>query len=129
VGAAGPSRTEKEFQQWLTGVAEKHGWMVNHVRPALVKGRWVTNTTLKGWPDLTLIRPPQLLFLELKRDRQAVADAPPEQQQVIAALQQCPGVLAYIVCPDDMPHLARILGTKRANLAPVNALPPPEGKP
>ena len=53
----------------------------------------MTATTLKGWPDLTLIRPPRLVFAEIKGPRTPIT---PQQAQVLDWLGRCDGVEAYL---------------------------------
>lgn len=98
--------TELEYQAWIVREALARGWVQQfHVERSQVKGgRWITNTSTPGVPDLWLLRAAtrQLVVLEVKRERDTT---PPERrlQQAawIAGLQQVPGVDAYIVKPSD----------------------------
>jgi hypothetical protein len=102
--------TEAQFQAWVVEKATQAGWVLQfHVQRAQVKGgRWVTNTSTPGVPDLWLLRPAtgQLVVLELKAQR---GRATPEQQAWVAGLQQVPGVEAFIVRPSDAPELLHLL--------------------
>lgn len=100
---------EAEFQRQVTKIAESFGWLVCHVGRARVGKRWVTPTSVAGFPDLVLVRPPQCVFLELKRKGGRSTD---EQRRWIGALQACAGVEAYIVDPTDADDLWRLLAQR-----------------
>lgn len=94
---AGPM-TEAQFQRAIVDLARDCGWLVQHAQPTRSKnGKWLTSGAA-GFPDLVLLRPPELLFLELKS---ASGDATAKQKQWISRLQRVPGVDAYIVRPAD----------------------------
>lgn len=98
--AAPAKATEREFQAQVVELAGILGWTVNHVRRSIggKKQGWVTATTLKGWPDLTLIRPPRLLFVELKVKPNKVE---PAQQAVLDLLDAVPGVEVAVWYPEQ----------------------------
>jgi hypothetical protein len=101
--------TEAQFQAEVMRVAVEHGWRTMHVGRARVGRKWVTPTSTNGWPDLTLLRPPQLVCLELKRVGGTVR---PGQREWIEALQQVPGVEAYIVGPEDAHEVWHLLASR-----------------
>lgn len=72
------SPNEKEWQELVTGFAKLHGWQVFH--------HLDSRGTEAGWPDLVLIRPPELLIVELKSERGKVTSA---QEATLAALGAC----------------------------------------
>lgn len=93
--------SEDQYQAWIVERATERGWVLQfHVRRAQVKGRWVTNTSSTGVPDLWLLRPTtgQLLVLEVKAQD---GKPSPEQNRWVAGLQRVPGVEAYVVRPSD----------------------------
>ncbi len=96
---------EHVFQRQVVDLARMLGWTVNHVRRSLGgrKQGWVTATTLKGWPDLTLLRPPRVIFAELKSD---VGRVSPEQRELLALIEQCPGVEVRVWRPADLDTIA-----------------------
>ena len=62
----------------------------------------------RGWPDLALVRPPRLVFAELKsRERAGSTDAPGALARRSSA--RCPGVEAYLWRPSDLEHVAEVL--------------------
>lgn len=79
--------TEANFQQQITTLARTLGYRVVHHRAGKSKaGRWSTPTTEIGWPDLTLIRPPRILFAELKGPDTPIR---PGQAEFLAMLRAC----------------------------------------
>jgi len=106
----GKTIREDEFQRLVMVLAERNGWMTCHVRRAIMSdGRMLTATSSPGFPDLTLCRPPQLVFLELKAERGRTS---PEQTRWIRSVQGCDGVEAYIVKPSDWREILGLLTPK-----------------
>jgi hypothetical protein len=86
--------SEAAFQQQITNLAAYYGWRLQyHTHDS--------RGSQRGFPDLVLVRPPEVLFLELKTQAGRVR---PEQQQWIAALTAC-GLEAHIVRPDDFDRI------------------------
>lgn len=88
------AQTEADFQAQIVELArDRLGYRVVHHMPGKTKaGRWTTPTTEIGWPDLTLVRPPRILFVELKGPKTAIR---PGQLEFLALLRDC-GVEAYL---------------------------------
>jgi hypothetical protein len=62
--------TEQELQDAVIDLAKLLGWHVMHQRPGRTASGW--RTTIQGhvgFPDLVLLRPPRLIFAELKTAR------------------------------------------------------------
>jgi hypothetical protein len=92
----GEPMTEAEFQKQVLELADTAGYRVNHCyRGKVAKGAWRTNTTVKGWPDLTFFRPGDFFFAELKVDDGELSG---EQETVIAELRAS-GVDVYVWSP------------------------------
>jgi hypothetical protein len=53
--------TEKDFQETVTSRAEDLGWWWYHVADS--------RRSRPGFPDLVLIKPPKVIFLEVKREK------------------------------------------------------------
>ncbi len=105
--------SEKQFQAWVVNRARERGWTRQfHVLRAQVQGRWLTSTSTPGVPDLWLLRPPQLVVLEVKSWG---GKATPEQIKWIAGLQRVPGIEAFVVSPAD----AAEVRTARPTLNPT----------
>lgn len=63
--------TEAELQRGVIELARVLGWRVAHFRPALTEHgyRTAVQGDGRGFPDLVLVKPPRLMFVELKADR------------------------------------------------------------
>ena len=59
-----------------------------------------------GFPDLVLVRPPRILFVELKTDKGRVS---PAQRLWLYTLAKCPGVEVYLWRPRDWDSIVAIL--------------------
>lgn len=92
--------TEKDFQRQVLDLAAIYRWSVYH--PFLSK--W----SERGWPDLSMARPPRLVFAELKRDKAALT---PDQQRWLELLRQCPGVEVYVWRPSQLDSIAKVLAS------------------
>ncbi len=90
--------TEKEFMSQIKHLAKVFHWRVYH--PFLSK--W----SEKGYPDITLIRPPRIIFSELKRENGKLTTS---QELWGDLLQRCPGVEYYCWKPSQFDEVAKIL--------------------
>lgn len=99
---------EAQFQQALLQVARLQRWRVAHFRPARTDKGWRTAVEADGagFPDLVLVRPPRLIFAELKADDGELAAA---QEAWIAALAQVPGVEIVVWRPADWNQICQTL--------------------
>lgn len=93
---------ERQFQEWTVDVATRFGWWVWHDNDS--------RRNRAGLPDLILVRPPRVVFVELKRETGRLR---PEQARVLALLERCPGVESYVWRPSDEQDVLAALG--RAN--------------
>lgn len=95
---------EADFQTQVLDLARATGWKVNHTRKSIGKGnKWVTATSIRGWPDLFFYSPrrQQHFFVELKKQDGRVSD---EQTEVLFDLNAA-GVEAFVWRPSDWPEL------------------------
>ncbi len=90
--------TEKEFQRQVLDVARIYGWRVYH--PMLSK--W----SERGFPDLTMIRPPRVVFAELKSDKGKLSI---HQDEWAELLLDCPGVEYHVWRPFQLDEIAKLL--------------------
>lgn len=81
--------TEKEWQALIVEHARLHGWSGYH--------QFDSRRSQPGWPDLVLVRPPELLMVELKS---ASGKLTPEQADTLTSLAAC-GVETAIWRPCD----------------------------
>ena len=106
--------TEAEFTDDLLKWAKVYGWRRFHVRGntrRLIQGD-------VGFPDLVLVRPPRLIFAELKVGKNKVT---PEQQAWLNALQECevepygmpgPSAEIYTWRPEDWSQILVVLSKR-----------------
>ena len=100
---------EHSFQICVLEVARLAGWRSLHIRPARrADGSWRTpiGGDGKGWPDLTLVRPPRLAFCELKTEHGKLR---PEQRDWLDVLRLLPQVEVYLWTPADWDSLVEVL--------------------
>lgn len=94
--------SERDWQSLVVDAARVHGWETFHV----LDSRGMT----AGWPDLVMIRPPEVLFVELKR---ANAKARPAQLHVLDMLERCE-LEVHVWRPQDEPEVLARLARRKA---------------
>lgn len=105
--------TEKQLQTRIIQLARQTGWRVAHFhdsRRQVAPGKWVGDTDARGFPDLILCRPPELLALELKRELGKTTD---EQRQWLNDLRRS-GVETHVVRPSSEADIIARLARPRA---------------
>ena len=90
--------SEKHFLSRVTRLAELYGWVVWHTLDS--------TGTRAGEPDLRMVRPPRVVFAELKSEHGRLR---PDQSQAIAMLERCPGVSTYVWKPRDWQQIVEVL--------------------
>ena len=100
--------TERDFSTTVVDLARLMGWRVFH--------QWSSVHSEPGWPDLVLVRPPRLVFAELKAQR---GKASPAQRATLDALIACEAEV-YLWRPDDLDEIEAVLKrpTRGAHDAP-----------
>lgn len=135
-----PDMSEKQFEGLVVSTARRYGWKRMHVNRSKVRNgdgtyRWVTNTSVPGWPDEFLFHPRGfILVLELKKeDGQLSDDQRTTLQHLQVAADRCaaagiPRVFrAYCARPSDWPAVERMLAAPmRANPVSVREEGPSE---
>jgi hypothetical protein len=91
-------QTERAFQEAVVRFAKLQGWLVMH--------QWSSLHSPAGFPDLVLVRPPFVVYAELKRCNKYPTDA---QQEWLDALERC-GEEAYVWHPCEWPQIEARLG-------------------
>jgi hypothetical protein len=89
--------TERDFQRQVLDFARILGWTAYH--PMLSK--W----SERGWPDLSMVRGPRLLFAELKRENGKTS---PHQDKWLGLLRET-GAEVYLWRPSDIDTIAAVL--------------------
>lgn len=98
--------TEKEFQATIIEMARAYGWLVY----SEVDIDHYVLKTQKGWPDLQLVKPPRIIYAELKKQNGRISK---EQADVLAHLYLCAAANPYLLVkvwrPSDMDAIERLL--------------------
>ena len=77
--------SERDFQTQVVELARITGWQTMHVRRTIGKGnKWVTGTSVPGWPDLAIWGHGRFILAELKTDRGTLTA---EQEKLVASLR------------------------------------------
>jgi len=82
--------TEAELQAAILDCATANGWWSYHTRNS--------RGSNAGWPDLVMLRAPEAIFVELKREDGRVT---PEQSEVLGKLRAC-GLEVHVWRPSDL---------------------------
>ena len=107
--------SEKVYQGQITDFAEMYGWEWRHFkdsRKAVKSGNktfLVGDPEAKGWPDLVLIRAPELLIIEVKKELGKVT---PEQEHWLGLLDAC-GVETMVARPSTFEQVRGRLSRRR----------------
>lgn len=100
-------QTEKQFQQAVVDLARYQNWSVYHT--------FDSRRSDPGFPDLVLVKPPTIIFAELKTEGGKVSRA---QDQWLARLARCAGynpgppemrVIAGVWRPQDWVEIEEVL--------------------
>ena len=90
--------TERDMQNTIVEAAKRCGWLVYHTHDS--------RRSEKGFPDLVLVRPPMVLFMELKSAKGRLSAA---QKQWIGAIWDCRGVAGTVCYPNDLDRILKYL--------------------
>lgn len=94
--------TEREFMQTVLALARLCDWHAYHTHDS--------RRSAAGFPDLVLVKPPRLLFLETKSESGRVTAA---QQTWLTALEACTEPpQTYVARPSDWDWIAAIIQSK-----------------
>lgn len=89
---------EREFQASVVDLALLRGWRAWHDNDS--------RRNVAGLPDLLLVRPPRLLFAELKTEKGRLS---PAQREWLDALGRCPGIEVHVWRPGNWPEIEEAL--------------------
>ncbi len=90
--------TEALWQRQVLDIAHLYGWRSYHTHDS--------RRSNAGFPDLTLVRPPRVVFAELKSMRGRTSS---DQRAWLADLNACPGVETYLWRPDQLDQVVAVL--------------------
>jgi hypothetical protein len=104
------TRLAVKEEQWVAAIGDlldHHGWRWHDTWPTRrTPGRWTPEHAAKGVPDLVAIRPPRVVWIELKTETNTVQ---PAQAAWIDELQHS-GQEVYVVrLPGDYHFLDEVL--------------------
>ena len=85
-----PVQTERQFQAQILALARWLHWERYHT--------WRSDHSAAGFPDLVLVRPPRILFVEVKS---AIGKVTPAQRHWLDVLGACGSCEAYCWRPSD----------------------------
>lgn len=97
-GRAVRADSEDAFQRQVLGLARYYGWRPYHTHDS--------RRSHPGFPDLVLVKPPRLVFAELKAERGRLR---PEQAEWLEDLRAVAAVEVYLWRPSDLQAIAGIL--------------------
>lgn len=94
--------SEKHFQAQVLQLARLSGWLTYHTHDS--------RRSAVGFPDLVLVRPPAIVFAELKTEAGKLR---PEQAAWLEALGGCRTVRARLWRPSDWSEIEEMLARPR----------------
>lgn len=98
--------TEAEWQRQVLDLAELYGWLNYHT--------YDSRRSVPGFPDLVLLRSPELLFVELKREKGKLKPAQKEWiKQLVRVGYANETVEAHIWRPSQFDEVHERLRTPR----------------
>jgi hypothetical protein len=111
--------TEQQFTNEILAWAKRFKWRAFHVRNSGAGGNTLVQGD-KGFPDLVLVRPPRLVFAELKVGKAGTlkGDPTPEQVEWLKALGECevepygmpgPSCETYVWRPESWDEIVKVL--------------------
>ena len=92
------NQTEAEFMAQVVELARWYSWKVFHP--------YDSRRSSHGYPDLTMVRPPRVIFMELKKEKGHLTT---HQEWWQDDLKRCPGVEYYLWRPIDWEDLVKVL--------------------
>ena len=93
-----PAISEKAFMHQVRDLAHLLRWQTYHP--------YLSIHSERGWPDLTFIRPPRLVFAELKTQKGKTTE---HQDRWLALLREVEGVECYLWRPSDWDSITEVL--------------------
>ncbi len=89
--------TEKEFGRQVEELARLSGWTYYHT--------WNSQNSVAGFPDYVFMKPPRIIYAELKSEKGKVTRA---QEYMLLTLNQC-NQTTYIWRPSDWNDIEEVL--------------------
>ncbi len=92
------AQSEKSLQAQVIELLQLFDWRYYHT--------WRSTHSPAGYPDLTCVRPPRLIFAELKAEKGRLTGA---QDEWLGDLGLVPGIEVYLWRPSDLDRIVEIL--------------------
>lgn len=93
--------TEKELDTEVRKLAKLCHWLYYHT--------YRSKRSPAGFPDCVLVKPPRIVYAELKSKSGVVS---PEQQKWLDTLAACPHNEVYLWRPSDLEEVANVLSPR-----------------
>ena len=97
-GARSPKVAERHLQRAVIHYAKITGWKCFFT--------WNSKHSPADELDLRMVRPPRVVFAELKREDGKLTDG---QEDTVRLLSECPGVEVYVWRPSDWKEIEGVL--------------------
>lgn len=81
--------SERDFSKQVEDLFKLFGWEFYHV----VEQHYYARRTSRGFPDYVAVKPPRLIFAELKSEKGQLTEA---QEKWLEILKQCQHIFPYI---------------------------------
>lgn len=107
--------SEKDYQEQITDLATMYGWQWRHFKDSRKEvkrgGRsfFVGDADAAGWPDLVLVRPPEFIVIEVKKELGVVS---PEQEEWLGLIRSC-DIEAIVARPSNFDEVQARLTRRR----------------
>ena len=101
--------------------------LLRHVRKEAKRHRWKayhpynSERSEEGFPDVVLVKPPWVIFTELKVDDESRGKLSPDQLVWKILLEDCPGVRYYLWRPRDFQDILEVLSHGPISVWPLHA--------
>ena len=92
------SLSEKDFSKQVKDLASVFHWHLYHT--------WTSIHSAKGFPDLVMVKPPRLIFCELKNETGKLTESQEEWGELLKA---CPGVEYHCWKPSQWETIIELL--------------------
>ena len=94
--------SEKDFLEQVRELARYEGWLSYHT--------YRSTRSEPGFPDLVLVRPPRVIFAELKTEKGKLSA---DQKAWLDVLDRCNEVETYLWRPSDWDRIVKTLKRER----------------
>jgi hypothetical protein len=90
--------SEADFLAHVIEQLKFYGWEYHHQPDS--------RRSTEGWPDITAVRPPRRLEIELKAEDGKLSA---KQIYILGLLRRCPGIEVYVWRPSDEREISEVL--------------------